>query len=251
MIFSIPRDSVLNLNTGLRNPQLKPLEQAILTMPNWLVRISFSFGTGHTDGLQALTVIIISESLLNNSKWTPYFAVLPRQLNSLVFWSESELAGLQASAVVGKIGKEKAEEMFSQHIAPLGLRNYDLETCHRVASIIMAYAFDIPEKNLQNIEDDSATNEDEGEELVSDDEEEEKTILSMIPLADMLNADADRNNARLCCDNVDLEMRTIKPIRSVTFPVQAYLVHDGMGLEISFTSCSNQCICQRLRFVSA
>jgi SET domain-containing protein 6 len=26
------------------------------------------------------------------------------------------------------------------------------------------------------------------------------------------NADADRNNARLCCDNEDLEMRSIKPI---------------------------------------
>lgn len=35
---------------------------------------------------------------------------------------------------------------------------------------------------------------------------------SMIPLADMLNADADRNNVRLCCDNEDLEMRTIKRI---------------------------------------
>lgn len=26
------------------------------------------------------------------------------------------------------------------------------------------------------------------------------------------NADADKNNARLCCDNEDLEMRSIKPI---------------------------------------
>jgi SET domain-containing protein 6 len=42
---------------------------------------------------------------------------------------------------------------------------------------------------------------------VSDNGEEELTILSMIPLADMLNADADRNNARLVCDNEDLEMK--------------------------------------------
>jgi len=34
----------------------------------------------------------------------------------------------------------------------------------------------------------------------------------MIPLADLLNANADLNNARLVCDNEDLEMRTIKPI---------------------------------------
>lgn len=155
---------------------------------------------------------MISESLLTNSKWTPYFAVLPRQLNSLVFWSESELAELQASTVLNKIGKDKAEEMFSQHIAPLGLRNCDLETCHRVASIIMAYAFDIPEDRTTD-ENVNTIGEEDGEDLVSDDGEDEKTVLSMIPLADMLNADADRNNARLCCDSIDLEMKAIKPIR--------------------------------------
>jgi SET domain-containing protein 6 len=38
-------------------------------------------------------------------------------------------------------------------------------------------------------------------------------MLTMIPLADMLNADAERNNARLVYDNDDLEMRSIKRIR--------------------------------------
>ncbi len=105
----------------------------------------------------------------------------------------------------------------------------------------MSYAFDIPETHATDEEE----VEEEGDDLVSDDE---RTILSMIPLADMLcvypciliapyfqgsvqtfrsysikhiqlvltvfcsNADADRNNARLCCDNEELEMRSIKPI---------------------------------------
>lgn len=154
---------------------------------------------------------MISEGHRPNSKWAPYFAVLPQKLDSLVFWSESELAELQASTVVNKIGKRKAEEMFSQHLAPLGLENCNIDMCHRVASIIMAYAFDIPEEKT-NPNESSTGGDDEGEELISDDEEDEKTMLSMIPLADMLNADADRNNARLCCDNENLEMRTIKPI---------------------------------------
>jgi SET domain-containing protein 6 len=154
---------------------------------------------------------MISESLRTDSKWAPYFAVLPQQLDSLVFWREEELAGLQASTVVQKIGKTKAEELFSQHVAPLGLQGCNSDTCHRVASIIMAYAFDIPEEKPNTQEGNTGGDED-GEELVSDDEEDEKTLLSMIPLADMLNADADRNNARLCCDNEDLEMRAIKPI---------------------------------------
>lgn len=111
-----------------------------------------------------------------------------------------------------KIEKDTAETMFSQHISPLGLENCDTEMCHRVASVIMAYAFDIPEK-VADVNGDPPTEQD-GDELVSDDEEDEPTVLSMIPLADMLNADADRNNVRLCCDNEDLEMRTIKPISS-------------------------------------
>ena len=154
---------------------------------------------------------MISEGGENNSKWAPYLAVLPRHLDSLVFWSELEIQELQASTVVHKIERGKAETMFSQHIAPLGLDNYDTEMCHQVASIIMAYAFDIPEKTADVANRDFADEQD-GDELVSDDEEDEPTVLSMIPLADMLNADADRNNVRLCCDNEDLEMRTIKPI---------------------------------------
>lgn len=157
---------------------------------------------------------MIAESLNMDSQWTPYLSVLPRQLNSLVFWTDLELSELQASKVVDKIGKTKAEEMFSEHIAPLELQNCDLETCHHVASIIMAYAFDIPEDKTADIEN-GHTNEKQAEEeddLISDHGEDEQTILSMIPLADMLNADADRNNARLCCDNDELEMRTIKPI---------------------------------------
>jgi len=76
----------------------------------------------------------------------------------------------------------------------------------------MAYAFDIPEDKTTEPVEGNTNSEDQEEELVSDDGEDEQTVLSMIPLADMLNADADRNNARLCCDNEELEMRTIKPI---------------------------------------
>ena len=154
---------------------------------------------------------MISEGVRKDSKWAPYLAVLPQQLDSLVFWSDSEIKELQASAVVNKIRKATAEALFSEHISPLDLEGCGTDLCHQVASIIMAYAFDIPEKTVDALNGDASKDQDE-DELVSDDEDEEPTVLSMIPLADMLNADADRNNARLCCDNEDLEMRTIKPI---------------------------------------
>lgn len=106
---------------------------------------------------------------------------------------------------MNKIGKAGAEDMFSNYLVPLG---FDINTCHRVASTIMAYAFDIPEDEPSK-EDAEKEGEDD---LISDNGEDEKTMLSMIPLADILNADADKNNARLICDNVELEMRAIKPI---------------------------------------
>ncbi|RDL35117.1 putative Ribosomal N-lysine methyltransferase 4 [Venustampulla echinocandica] len=193
VIFSIPRTSALNINNSLAGIDAGSSRDALLNMPSWL----------------ALTALIISESQQSNSKWAAYLAVLPRQLDTLTFWSELELTELQASTVVKKIGKAGAEAMFSQHLLPLGLGESSTDLFHRVASIIMAYAFDIPYE--ADSEQQTGTAGAEDDELVSDNGDE-KTILSMIPLADMLNADADRNNARLCCDNEDLEMRTIKPI---------------------------------------
>ncbi|PBP20546.1 hypothetical protein BUE80_DR008649 [Diplocarpon rosae] len=191
VLFTIPRSAVLNTASALGSAGLST-PPAILDMPSWL----------------ALTATILAEGQRDDSKWGPYLALLPQKLDSLVFWSESELLELQASTVVSKIAKASAEELFYQYISPLELSQGNIEMCHRVASVIMAYAFDIPEK--QSSEENNHAG--DGDSLVSDDEEDEKTILSMIPLADMLNADADRNNARLCCDNEDLEMRSIKPI---------------------------------------
>lgn len=160
----------------------KPFSNYLLgwyTFPSPSHRIEVNFPT------QALTATILAEGSQEHSKWAPYLALLPQHLDSLAFWSAPELAELQASAVVHKIGKETAEQMFSEHLSPLGLSNDNSETCHRIASIIMAYAFDIPEKTFP-VEPEPEQGGNDEDDLVSDDEGDEKTILSMIPLADML-----------------------------------------------------------------
>ncbi|KFX87115.1 hypothetical protein V490_08547 [Pseudogymnoascus sp. VKM F-3557] len=192
LIFSVPRTSTLSVKAAL--PELLSDRQDVSaddinSMPGWA----------------ALTAVIISEGLRPDSKWAPYFNVLPTELDSLVFWSPEELAELQASAVVKKIGKSNAEEIFHETISKVAPEGANLDLFHRVASTIMAYAFDIPENEQ---EDEEGANEDD---LVDDDEQ--KTSLAMIPLADMLNADAD-NNARLHYDGEELEMRAIKSIKS-------------------------------------
>jgi SET domain-containing protein 6 len=58
-----------------------------------------------------------------------------------------------------------------------------------MGSLIMAYAFDI-EKSETEEEDDV----DENDESYMTDDEDEQLPKGMVPLADLLNADADRNN---------------------------------------------------------
>lgn len=60
-----------------------------------------------------------------------------------------------------------------------------------MGSLILAYSFDI-EKD----EDNSSKSGEDG--FVTDDDDEDENLLTkgMVPMADMLNADADRNNVR-------------------------------------------------------
>jgi SET domain-containing protein 6 len=162
----------------------------------------------------------------NASNWAPYFSVLPTEFNTLMFWSEDELAELQASAVRNKIGKEGANEMFLEQLLPVikefaniffagderapqraeemrDERNVTL--MHNMGSLIMAYAFDVePASPRKDVDEDG----------FAEEEEDEALPKGMIPLADMLNADADRNNARLFYENKYLDMKALKPIKA-------------------------------------
>jgi SET domain-containing protein 6 len=117
-----------------------------------------------------------------------------------MFWSDSQLEQLQASATVNRIGKSGAEESWNQTIIPLMLQKPDLfplnsesktaktreliELAHFAGSLIMAYAFDIDRDN-----EDKPDGDDEFEE-----DDEDDPLKGMVPFADMLNADADLNN---------------------------------------------------------
>lgn len=160
------------------------------------------------------------------SNWAPYFAILPNEFNTLMFWSDAELAELQASAVVHKIGKDGANEAFLEYLLPVikefaeiffagdarakqraeEMRDQrKITLMHKMGSLIMAYAFDVepatPRKDVD-------------EEGFAEEEEDEALPKGIIPLADMLNADADRCNARLFYEQKYLEMKALKPIKA-------------------------------------
>ena len=152
------------------------------------------------------TVLVLLYEYLQGelSRWKPYLDVLPDSFNTLMFWTESELDELQASDVRDKIAKDEAEEVFKRSILPLvhehahvfypqtaqRLQDYDLLSLyHQMGSTIMAYAFDMPPEDEDE--------EDEDESGYVEDDEDTVTPKGMMPLADMLNSDAEFNVSSL------------------------------------------------------
>ncbi|KAJ5826163.1 hypothetical protein N7474_003301 [Penicillium riverlandense] len=207
-LFSISRATILSV----QNSDLKTLLAADLDeLGPWL----------------SLMLVMIYEYLRGeSSKWAPYFKVLPSRFDTLMFWSLAELQELQASPVVEKIGKQDADEAIRDKILPIvkanpsqfpplnSLESWEgdvaahalLELAHMMGSLIMAYAFDI-----EKPEDDEDDEEDGGDDGYMTDDEEQLPK-GMVPLADLLNADAHRNNARLFQEEEALVMKAIMPI---------------------------------------
>ncbi|RAH70918.1 ribosomal lysine N-methyltransferase [Aspergillus aculeatinus CBS 121060] len=205
-LFTIPRAHVLSVqNSKLKDLVSHDLEE----LGPWL----------------SLMVVMIYEYLRGDqSPWAPYFRVLPRNFDTLMFWSPAELAELQGSAIVNKIGRQGAEESILETVAPIvranpslfppidGLASFEgdvgtqalLHLAHTMGSLIMAYAFDIEKPEDEDERD--------GEDGYVSDEEEGQSSKGMVPLADLLNADADRNNARLFQEEEILVMKAIKSI---------------------------------------
>jgi SET domain-containing protein 6 len=125
--------------------------------------------------------------------------VLPQTFDTPIFWTEAELKELEGTCLTPeKIGKQESDEMLRSRILPIVLQNTSifypegttqlseddlLSLAHRVGSTIMSYAFD-----LDNGDEDSDDEEDGWAE-----DREGTTMLGMVPMADMLNANAEFN----------------------------------------------------------
>ncbi|KAI1607906.1 SET domain-containing protein 6 [Exophiala viscosa] len=203
-LFAVPHPLVLMTSTSSIPPSvLEPLAESGSWPP--------------------LIVTIIYEYLCKESSpWYPYFRVLPTTFDTLMFWNEAELAELQAGAVTDKIGRAEAEQAWKDTIIPIMLEHPDLfpipgaaasdraaeliKLAHMAGSLIMAYAFDIDRD-----EDDDRPRDGVSEDEYEEDDEDEP-LKGMVPFADMLNADADRNNARLFQEENYLIMKATKSI---------------------------------------
>ncbi|KAF8533624.1 SET domain protein [Trichophaea hybrida] len=208
LLFRIPRRSILSTETSKLSTLLPTDELA--SLDPWL----------------ALILVLIFETR-QLSPWKPYIDLLPENFNSLMFWKPEELSALRGSSVLDKIGKEDADGIFMHKLLPVIKKNrsifhetiltsipdgtpfetHFLRVAHRMASVIMSYSFDLAIPGYTSTTPDADSDEEDGV-------EDDGHYKAMVPLADLLNADADRNNCRLFETPAGLEMRTISSVGS-------------------------------------
>ncbi|KAI0201187.1 SET domain-containing protein [Astrocystis sublimbata] len=218
VLFTIPRAAIINTQTSdlaRRIPDV--FTTTILDDTDGEADDEDGATTGPPDNWVSLILVMLYECLQGDkSRWQPYFDVLPTEFDTLMWWSDKELDYLQASSIVAKIGKNDADSMFRARVLPIVEKNPDvfypagvprltedelLLLAHRIGSTIMAYAFD-----LENDDDEEQEGEDEWVE-----DREGKVLMGMVPMADVLNADA-VFNAHVNHEEDSLTVTAIRPI---------------------------------------
>jgi SET domain-containing protein 6 len=138
------------------------------------------------------------------SYWKPYLDVLPTTFDTPMFWSEAELSELKGTVLTEtKIGRQAADDKLRSRVVPVVMHNPSifypagtsqlsedelLHLAHRMGSTIMAYAFDLDD------EEDDAEDEEDGWVVDKD----AQKVMGMVPMADILNANADFNVSPPC-----------------------------------------------------
>ncbi|KAE8220352.1 hypothetical protein CF326_g8769 [Tilletia indica] len=183
----------------------------------------------------------LAEEEEGSVKWGPYFEIMPTDFDSPMMWAEDEIKQLEGTDVMPRVGRAEADETYNTLIRPyilshptifLGLpptndsaaqgeieKYYSLAQFHLMGSRVLSRSFHV--KDASKAEDGAANKKAEGEgnDDESDDEDDEDedepedtADISMVPLADMLNARYASDNARLFFHPSHLEMRSTSHI---------------------------------------
>ncbi|KAK9468421.1 hypothetical protein V1512DRAFT_289910 [Lipomyces arxii] len=161
VLFVLPRDVLLSVeNSGIieKMPEIKELDQ-------WI----------------GLIVTMMAENR-PESRWKPYFDVLPKEFTTPMFWPETDLEELKGTTVLAQLGKTDAEEAYRDVVLPLIKKHpavfkgvdQSLEAYHRMGSLILSYSFDV-EKQSDDSEEHNDDEEEEGNEVQEEDESEDET----------------------------------------------------------------------------
>lgn len=219
VIFTVPRPVLLNAENCLLVQHHPETKDQLQQLTQW----------------QALMAALLYEWKAGSSHWLPYLDVLPldstQNNHQLTNWSEDELAQLKPSLILDRVGHGLAKTLHEKIVPVLSFMDVTIEDVHRVASVIMAYSFDVDKSKSKEDDDD-----DEEEEDDDDADPEIKPIAacaylkSMVPLADTLNAHTKLHNASLMYTEEDLVMKSIKHIPKGAQVYNTYLEHSNAEL---------------------
>ncbi|CEH15445.1 Uncharacterized conserved protein [Ceraceosorus bombacis] len=177
--------------------------------------------------------------------WGPYFDILPRNFDTPMFWDRQELQDLEGTTVREKIGLAEAQLAYRTQLLPYIHAHPDLfvgskasatagqveslistyyseELFHRMGSAVLSRSFHVNLPGQGGLEEvgeaeDGMEVEDEDDEDEEDGEgegEENIDDVCMVPMADMLNARFESDNARTFYHQDVLEMRTTQVVEA-------------------------------------
>ncbi|CAO1614446.1 unnamed protein product [Parajaminaea phylloscopi] len=176
-------------------------------------------------------------------KWGPYLQIMPRDFSSMpMFWSKQDLQELKGTSVVERVGREEADAEYRDNVKPFILahgavffgpaeqpdnfaelldKHYSLEDFHIHGSRILSRSFHVERHSASSADtahgeqSDGVTTGHDGDDSDSEDgqdEHEDTQDISMVPLADLLNASFGSENARLFYSPTSLIMRATRKV---------------------------------------
>ncbi|KAH9946963.1 SET domain-containing protein [Amylocystis lapponica] len=235
-LFTIPRALTLSTRTS--------------SLPARLGKATWA-GFGLDIGWSGLILCMMWEEAQGAaSMWSEYFDILPAVFDTPMFWSEDDLQELKGTAVVDKIGREDAERDYKTKVVPALesrpdifpvvsiSRHYSLERYHIMGSRILSRSFQVERwKEDDNEDSDSESSQEQDAHNTSamdvdepagvqdadpdqenvdedDDDAESSADIAMVPMADMLNARFESENAKLFHERHELRMMSTRPINA-------------------------------------
>ncbi|KAK9365892.1 hypothetical protein V1509DRAFT_631772 [Lipomyces kononenkoae] len=130
LLFAIPRSVILSIE----NSRITEKVPEISELDHWL----------------GMIVTMIAEDR-PDSRWKPYYDILPKKFTTPMFWSNSDLEELSGTTVLSQLGKDDAEAAYRDIVLPIikkhmdvfGKVDHSIDAYHRMGSLILSYSFDI------------------------------------------------------------------------------------------------------------
>lgn len=190
-LFSIPSKYLLSEHTSTLSTHISKEDWASLE-----------------GGWTRLILSLMWEDSRPDSPWRAYLDAMPAEFSTPMWWPTSDLGLLKGTDIENRIGRDSADEDYENRVRPVVEKYPDVfrgdfgkEAYHRQGSRVLSRSFTVPRARVDDAYRSEMEEKEkaraEAEDSDDEDEDEEEQVAVMVPLADMLNAAYEMDNARL------------------------------------------------------